>query len=295
MVTSGAPDAIAAVITEEGNWAAAGIAGAKGRKATLEDEFAIASITKTFTAALVMRLAEQGKMNLDEPLASYLGDFKVDTNGATVRQALEMRAGLSDFPQPAAGEHIRMDAAHAWTAEEMVAEMDPPVAAAGEEYRYSSPAYELLARAAEHVTGTSYASALRQSCSTRGTSTESSGRDPSTRRRKPWALPIDRHLGAWTPADLGVGGAIICISSATYAPGAGSIASDAPSLARLGLAPVRRRHPLHGSLGVMAPQGNGFAHRPETSAVRCPLGRGSGGRPAMAPSSRSSPSPARSS
>ena len=99
MVTSGAPDAIAAVITEDGTWAgAAGIAGEKGRKATPEDEFAIASITKTFTAALVMRLAEQGRIDLDEPLASYMGDLKVDTNGATVRQALEMRAGLGDLP-----------------------------------------------------------------------------------------------------------------------------------------------------------------------------------------------------
>ena len=137
MVTSGAPDAIAAVITEDGSWAgAAGIAGEKGRKATSEDEFAIASITKTFTAALVMRLAEQGRMDLDEPLASYMGDLKVDTNGATVRQALEMRAGLADFPQPAAAEHIRSDAAHVWTAEEMVAEFGAPVAAAGKSYLY---------------------------------------------------------------------------------------------------------------------------------------------------------------
>ena len=121
---------------------------------------------------------------LDEPLASYMGDLKVDTNGATVRQALEMRAGLADFRAARRlRNHIHMDAAHVWTAEEMVAEMDAPVAAAGERYLYSSPAYELLARAAEHVTGTSYASALRQqSCSTRGASTGSSDRDPKERR-----------------------------------------------------------------------------------------------------------------
>src|SRR5215218_3236830 len=143
MVASGARDAIAAVITEDGTWAgAAGIAGAKGRKATGEDEFAIASITKTFTAALILGLVEQGKMDLDEPLASYMGDLKADTNGATVRQALEMRAGLADFPQPAAAEHIRKDSAHVWTAEEMIAEADPPIAAAGEKYLYSSAGYD---------------------------------------------------------------------------------------------------------------------------------------------------------
>ena len=62
-VASGAPDFIAAVITEDGVWAgAAGIGGLNDRKATPNDEFAIASISKTFTAALVMRLAEQGRI-----------------------------------------------------------------------------------------------------------------------------------------------------------------------------------------------------------------------------------------
>ena len=261
MVASGAPDAIAAVITDEGTWAgAAGIAGPNQRKATANDEFAIASITKTFTAALVMRLVEQGKMDLDAPLASYMGDLKVDTNGATVRQALEMRAGLADFPQPAAGEHIRIDPAHVWTAEEMVAEFDAPVAAAGETYLYSSPAYELLARAVEHVTGSSYASALRTELLDPWHLDRIIGQGPELATPKPWALPIDRHLGAWTPEDLGVGGSIICISSATYAPGAGSIASDAPSLAAWVWHLFAGDIVSPASLGIMAPRGNGFAY-----------------------------------
>ena len=48
---------------------------------------------------------------------------------------------------------------------------------------------------------------------------------------KPWAVPIDHHLGRFTAADMGAGGALSCISSATRGTGAGSIASDAPSLA----------------------------------------------------------------
>ena len=261
MVRSGAPDAIAAVITEDGTWAgAAGIDGAKGRKATAEDEFAVASITKTFTAALVMRLVEQGKIDLDEPLASYLGDLNVDTNGATVGQALEMRAGLADYPQPAAADHIHIDAAHVWTADEMVAEMDAPVAAAGKSYLYSSAAYELLARAAEHVTGMSYASAVRDELLDPWHLVRIIGQGPEHATPKPWALPIDRYLGAWTPADLGVGGSIICISSATYAPGAGSIASDAPSLAAWAWHLFAGDILSAASLGLMAPHGDSFAY-----------------------------------
>jgi len=273
MVTSGAPDAIAAVITEDGTWAgAAGIAGAEGRRATPEDEFAIASITKTFTAALVMRLVEQGRMDLDEPLASYMGDLNVDTNGATIRQALEMRSGLADFG-PDAAEHIHIDAAHVWTAEELVAEFGAPIAAAGETYLYSSAAYDLLARAAEHVTGMSYASALREELLDPWHLDRIIGQGPERPTPKPWALPIDSHLGTWTTADLGVGGSIICISSATYGPGAGSVASDAPSLAAWVWHLFAGDVVSTASLGVMAPQGNGFAYGMESA----PYGAGSVG------------------
>ncbi len=48
---------------------------------------------------------------------------------------------------------------------------------------------------------------------------------------KPWALPTKSHLGPFEVGDLGAGGAISCISSASFGPGSGSIASDAPSLA----------------------------------------------------------------
>jgi D-alanyl-D-alanine carboxypeptidase len=267
-VTRGAPDVIAAVITEDGTWAgAAGIAGPSDRKATVDDEFAIASITKTFTAALVLRLAEQGKIDLDAPLASYLGDLHVDTNGATVRQALEMRAGLADFTSEAA-DHIRRDAAHVWTTEEILGEFGPPIAAAGETYGYSSPTYELLSLATAHVTGKTFASALRAELLDPWHADRILAQGTERATPKPWALPIDEHLGAWTQADLGVGGSIICISSATYAPGAGSIASDAPSLAawvwRLFAGDILDE----ASLQRMVPEGGGFAYGVE----RAPYG-----------------------
>lgn len=229
-VNAGAPDMIAAIVTEDGSWAgAAGVAGPKGRLATPADEFAIASLSKTFTAVLILRLAELGTIDLDAPLASYLGDLQVDANGATVRQALEMRAGLADHGSDAA-DRIVADPARAWTAEDRVAGYKPPVAAAGS-YAYSSPSYELLAIAAEHATGVSYGSALRTEIldpvgADRILDQEAGGLTP-----QPWALPIDEHLGRFDASDMGAGGALSCISSATFGTGAGSIASDAPSLA----------------------------------------------------------------
>ena len=87
---------IAAVITADGMWAgAAGIDGPKGRKAEATDEFGIASVSKVLLAALILKLADQGKVDLDAPLADYLDGLDVDANGATLRQALAMRSGMA--------------------------------------------------------------------------------------------------------------------------------------------------------------------------------------------------------
>lgn len=229
-VRAGAPDVIAAVVTESGSWAgAAGIAGPGGRKATSVDMFAIASLSKTFTAALVMRLVEKGRMDLDAPLARYLGDLEFDANGATLRQTLEMRAGLAEHRSDIA-DRIVADPAKAWTMADRIAGYLPPVGEPGG-YAYSSPSYEVLAYAVEQVTGRSYGSALRAEIldpvgATRILDQEAGGLTP-----QPWALPIGEHLGRFDAEDMGAGGALSCLSSSTSGTGAGSIASDAPSLA----------------------------------------------------------------
>ena len=229
-IRAGAPDAIAAVITERGTWAGvAGIAGPNGRRATPADEFAIASLSKTFTAALVMRLVERGVMDLDASLGTYLGDLPVDANGATLRQALEMRAGLAEHRGDIA-DRIVADPAKAWTMADRVAGYLPPIAEPGT-YSYSSPSYELLAYAVEQATGVSYGTALRTEVldpvgADRILDQVAGGVTP-----QPWALPVDEHLGRFEATDMGAGGALSCLSSATSGTGAGSIASDAPSLA----------------------------------------------------------------
>jgi D-alanyl-D-alanine carboxypeptidase len=231
VVHDGAPDVIAAVITADGSWSgAAGVGGPDGRKATVDDEFAIASVTKVLTATLVIRLAEAGKIELDAPLSRYLGDVKADTNGATVRQALGMRSGMADFASDSAAA-IGADPAHHWTAGELIARIPIAEARPGERWIKSGPGYMLLGLAVEHVTGKSLADALRSEILDLVGAKRILQQGAGVPTPKPWALPMEGYLGAFKIGDLGAGGAISCISSASFGPGSGSIASDAPSLA----------------------------------------------------------------
>lgn len=78
-----------------------GLAAIAGRKpVTVNTMFHIASITKTVTATMIMRLAERGKLALDEPISRYL-DFAVANPGfrdtpITFRQLLMHTSSISD-------------------------------------------------------------------------------------------------------------------------------------------------------------------------------------------------------
>jgi D-alanyl-D-alanine carboxypeptidase len=234
LVTGGAPDAIGSVITADGQWSgAAGIDGPGGRAADPADEFNIASVSKTILAALVLRLAQDGKMDLDAPVSSYLGDLPINANGATVRQALAMRSGIRDTP----GSLLAEASAHCdrvWTRADLLPSIPAPSGAADSAFYYSNPTYKMLGYVAEQVTGQRLETALAEQMFT------SLGEDrillqgPDRATPKPWALPIAGHGGSLDLATYGTGGTLPCISLSTFSFANSAIASDAPSLARWG-------------------------------------------------------------
>lgn len=62
---------------------------------TVETRFRIGSITKTFTAALALMLVEEGKLDLHEPISTYLPDYRKDTGDRiTLHHLLTHSSGL---------------------------------------------------------------------------------------------------------------------------------------------------------------------------------------------------------
>ena len=104
LVDAGYPGALAVKTDKDGN--TVGATAGKGNLATgeappLDGEVRIGSNTKTFVAVLVMKMVEEGKVKLDEPIETYLpGIVKgqgVDGKKITVRQLLQHTSGLPEF------------------------------------------------------------------------------------------------------------------------------------------------------------------------------------------------------
>ncbi|HEY0116792.1 MAG TPA: serine hydrolase domain-containing protein [Allosphingosinicella sp.] len=155
--------------------AAAGLADpAAGRPLTVDTPLRIASNTKTFVAATVLRLWEQRRIDLDAPIAPLLTPaldaiLRADgyaTDRITVRHLLSHSGGLYDHGgDPRYIEAVLADPSHVWTREELVrlatTYADPP-SAPGTEFRYSDTGYILLGDIIERITGKNLAAAVRE-------------------------------------------------------------------------------------------------------------------------------------
>ena len=117
--------------------------------------FRIASNTKTMTGALIVLLAQDGKLKLSDPVSTYIPDVP-DGENITVAQLLKMRSGLYGYTaDPALAAAMDANPGKAWTPQEVlaIAFRHPPQFAPDASYEYSNTNYALLGVIAEKVGG----------------------------------------------------------------------------------------------------------------------------------------------
>ncbi|MFI6597385.1 serine hydrolase domain-containing protein [Nonomuraea sp. NPDC050536] len=167
----GMPGILAEVRDTGGVWfGTAGVADTEtGRKRRQQDSFRAGSATKTFTSTVVLKLAAEGRLSLDDTVDKWLPGV-VRGNGhdgskITIRQLLSQTSGVFPYTSdksmvpkyftPAFLEH-RFDTMRP---EEMVkaAMANPPAFAPGTAWGYSNTNYALAGMIIEKVTGRSYA------------------------------------------------------------------------------------------------------------------------------------------
>ncbi len=166
VTAAGAVGAQAEVIGTDGRWrVVSGHAELGGAQPVpRQGRFRIGSITKSFTATVLLQLAAEGAVGLDDPVARYLPGLVPDGQHITLRELLNHTSGIADYlddttTYPTAGrpflEKVRF---HTFPAEQLarsglaLPRYFPP----DKGWHYSNTNYVLAALVIEKVTGRSW-------------------------------------------------------------------------------------------------------------------------------------------
>lgn len=146
---------------------AAGLANiAAQRPARAADRFRVGSLTKTFTATIVLQLVAEGRLSLDAPIARWLPGLLPAGNIITVRELLNHTSGLFDYVNdgPQFVEQALANPARHWSLRTLLSfAVDKPLwFAPGTQWRYSNTNYIVLGLLVETVTGRPFGAVLRQ-------------------------------------------------------------------------------------------------------------------------------------
>ncbi len=161
----GSPGIEATVILPDGSsWTGvAGLAVVKSKQAvTPSTPFVYASVTKTFTAALICRLADEGKLHLSDRLSTWLPDFPRATK-ITLRQLLDHQSGIADyFGNLTLNRTLQRTPTEVWTPQEILPYVPPAWFAPGGGWGYSNTNYVLLGLVAEKAGGAPWATQVHR-------------------------------------------------------------------------------------------------------------------------------------
>jgi CubicO group peptidase (beta-lactamase class C family) len=160
--------------------------------------FRICSMTKSFVAVVVLSLRDEGRLDIDAPLAKLVPDLRAlaeagpDAPPVTVRQLLTMDAGL---PQDDPWADRLMAEDNAWVSAEVFARGATRSRAPGTAFEYSNYSWAALGRVVEAVTGQRHQDLVRERVL-----------EPLGLRSTVWSagdLPSERVATGYRPADDG--------------------------------------------------------------------------------------------
>jgi CubicO group peptidase (beta-lactamase class C family) len=127
-------------------------------QATQQTQYRLASLTKQFTAAAILTLADRGKLSLDDRITRFLPTLP--EKGITIRQLLTHTSGLIDYedliPTGTKSQLKDIDVLH------LLESQSSTYFSPGSKFRYSNTGYAFLALIVERASGRRFADFLRE-------------------------------------------------------------------------------------------------------------------------------------
>ncbi len=172
-----------------------------GQPYTAGTLFDIASVSKQFTAAALLKLEQQGKLKVEDPLSRFFPDAPPDKAGITLHQLLTHTAGFIDVLGAEYEPLGRGEMVHRLLATRL---LGPP----GRRFRYSNAGYSLLAAVVEIVSGQPLGDFMRQQLFLPAGMRHTGFRLPARDRWNlahgygldgPWGTPLDHRWAAGGP------------------------------------------------------------------------------------------------
>lgn len=129
---------------------------------TTETKFRIGSVSKSMTSIAMAQLYDDGILDLDVPIQTYLPDFPVKEKGTvTLRLLASHRAGIRHYLPDGSDNLVTKHYDNVIPALEIF-ENDPLIAVPGEKYSYSSHGYNLLSAVLQEASGIQFLSLMRE-------------------------------------------------------------------------------------------------------------------------------------
>lgn len=155
-------------------------------KASTTNVFEIGSVSKQFTATVILMLMEEGKLSLDDTIDKYVDGIPESWRVVTLRHLLNHTSGIPDIEEIFGYDSYR----NIYTTEQIikVADSQPREFQPGAKWHYSNTGYYLLGLAIEKVTGKTYIEAISERILKPLGMAHSGESDP-------WRVVPDRALG----------------------------------------------------------------------------------------------------
>ncbi|MFF2626647.1 serine hydrolase domain-containing protein [Kitasatospora griseola] len=135
-----------------------------GRPVPADARFRAGSVTKTFTATVVLQLVGEGRLRLDDTVRSLAPGLLTapGSERITVKELLDHSSGLPEYTDGLVRGDAPIDRFRTWTAAELVRRVaaEPLLFAPGEAHHYSNTDYVVLGELIERTTGDSYATEI---------------------------------------------------------------------------------------------------------------------------------------